>query len=40
MTGIKTTWDVTGSISEKTEASEVAERTNTLSGTEEGEIQG
>jgi hypothetical protein len=40
MTGINTTWDITGSISEKTEAAEVAEGTVTLSGTEEGEIQG
>jgi hypothetical protein len=40
MTGIKLTSDITGSISEKVESSEVAEGTATLSGTEEGEIKG
>jgi hypothetical protein len=40
MTGIKTIWDITGSIDEKPEASEVTEGIVTLSGTEEGEIEG
>jgi hypothetical protein len=40
MTGVKTTWDITGSITEKPETSEVAEGTATLAGTEEGEIKG
>jgi hypothetical protein len=40
MTGVKLTSDITGSISEKTESSEVANGVALLSGTEEGEIKG